>query len=149
MTRPFPPLPKNSNTAGRESYKRKCQNIRGCNLGTNVLSLCLGSQGSWTIRIQTSPSFLLSDVPWPIDLLFIALDNSWNQYLEETSWIQRNIHGCIIRLQSQYQDIVKYTTLKHVQSDNHRYSIFSLYWSAHSTTQIWRNSACSCIYRVS
>ena len=37
------------------------------------------------------------------------------------------MHGCIIPLQSQYQGIGEYTSLKHVQSDDYIGTLYSLF----------------------
>lgn len=65
----------------------------------------------------------------------MALGNCWNQYLEETQGL-RNMHGCIIPLQSQYQGIGEYTSLKPVQSDNYIGTLHSLFIEALHNTNL-------------
>ena len=40
------------------------------------------------------------------------------------------MHGCIIPVQSQYQGIGEYTSLKHVQSDDYIGTLYSLFIDA-------------------
>lgn len=52
------------------------------------------------------------------------------------------MHGCIIPLQSQYQGIGEYTSLKHVQSDNYIGTLYSLFIEALQNTNLKKVHVC-------